>query len=245
MNLIKPRIFDFNPNIVSGVSTVKGGVSPEPLGLNLSYKVNDLPENVEKNRSIFFGQLGIDLTSLAIPGQVHGDNLLIVNDPGNYPNYDALITRKSNLYLISTIADCIPILIYDKGENIVAAVHAGWRGTEKQIILKTIKKMISTFNTQSRNIYAYLGPSAHDCCYSVGNDVAERFGSKYLRLSTGNNPRLDLVSVNYDLLTTAGVIENQIEISPYCTICNPLFHSYRRGGEFSGRMMAVIGLKSY
>jgi polyphenol oxidase len=244
MNLIKPRIFDFNPNVVSGVSTIKGGVSPEPLGLNLSYKVNDSPENVEKNRLIYFGQLGIDLTSLAIPGQVHGDNLLIVNNPGNYPNYDALITQKANLFLVITIADCIPILIYDKGNNTVAAVHAGWRGSEKQIVFNTIKKMISTFNTQSTDLYAYLGPSAHDCCYEVGNDVAERFGAKYLRVSASNSPRLDLGSVNYDLLATAGVPENQIEISSYCTICNPLFHSYRRDGEFSGRMMAVIGLRS-
>ncbi|MBI5476949.1 MAG: peptidoglycan editing factor PgeF [Ignavibacteriales bacterium] len=244
MNIIKPTIFKFEKNIISAVSTREGGISPNLYGLNLSYKVNDERENVDRNRDLFFGELGIPLNLLAIPGQIHGDNILVVDKPGQYPNCDALITAEKNLFLVVTIADCIPILIYDNKNQIISVVHSGWKGSEKKILSSTVRKMQTEFNSKKSDLYCYLGPSARSCCYQVGEDVAHKFESKYLINKNGSRKHLDLISFNQDLLNNAGITNNQIEISGYCTICNRFFHSYRRDKEKSGRMMAVIGMRN-
>lgn len=243
--VIKPKIFSINKKLICAVSTKAGGVSPEPFGMNLSYKVGDAEENVTMNRELFFEKLGIPLSSIAIPGQIHSDHIQNISETGEYSNCDALITKDKNLFLIVTIADCIPIFLYDSRTRAYAAVHAGWRGTEKGILKKTIEKMRATFSTETNDLFAYLGPSARKCCYHVDEDVACKFDKKYLIDSEGVNYKLDLIAMNYDMLVDTGIGENKIEISGECTICNPsLFHSYRRDKDLSGRMMAVIGIRN-
>ncbi|MBA4313375.1 MAG: peptidoglycan editing factor PgeF [Chlorobiaceae bacterium] len=243
--VIKPKIFSINKKLICAVSTRAGGVSPEPFGMNLSYQVGDRDENVTKNRELFFNRLGIPLSSVAIPGQIHSDHIQYISEAGEYPDCDAVVTNKNNLFLIVTVADCIPIFLYDSKTQAYAAIHAGWRGTEKRILKKGIEMMRSTFSTEINDLFAYLGPSARKCCYQVGEEVADKFNKKYLIHSEGMNPKLDLITMNYDMLIDSGIDKNKIEISEQCTICNPsLFHSYRRDKDLSGRMMAVIGIRS-
>jgi len=99
------------------------------------------------------------------------------------------------------------------------------------------------YRTDPKNIFAFIGPSAGVCCYEVGDNVASRFEEKYIVHRNNNTLYLDLKLFNKDLMLINGIDECRIEISDYCTICNPdLFHSYRREGNNSGRMMGVIGI---
>jgi polyphenol oxidase len=239
MTVIRPAIFP--RGIVAGFSTRIGGVSPPPLGMNLSFNVGDDPENVRRNREIFFGSLGIPPGSVAIPGQVHGTVVLKVDHPGGYPETDALISDVQGLFLCISVADCVPILLFDPLRNAVGAVHAGWRGTASAIVTAAVRAMQSEFGTHPSGLIASVGPSASSCCYRVGEDVASRFPSSCVRTAQGES-YVDLKGANRSQLLAAGLLPENVELSPYCTISeSALLHSFRRDGAKSGRMMGVIG----
>jgi YfiH family protein len=210
--------------------------------MNLSFNVGDLPENVTANRTQFFGSLSIALGELAIPGQVHGTTVRRVSAPGSYPECDALITNLPRLFLCVTVADCVPILLYDPDRHAIGIVHAGWRGTASRIASAAVAAMVREFSSAPSRILTYLGPAASACCYTVGKDVASKFESRFLHQNS-SGPTVDLKAANVAQLEELGIPPENIEVSPYCTISEAsLFHSYRRDRERSGRMMAVIGL---
>jgi polyphenol oxidase len=241
--VLKPDIFAAYPEIIAVMSTRNGGSSPDPFGMNLSFRVGDDPDCVRRNRERFFGSNDIPSTALAIPGQIHSSNIQVVNAPGEYPDRDALITASREVYLCVTVADCVPILLYEPVARVIAAVHAGWRGTAENILASTIARMQSEFGADGRNLLAYCGPAADVCCYVVGEEVAARFDRQFTPRN-GNGTVVDLKSANRHQLLEAGVRQENIEISPACTITDSAnFHSHRRDRERSGRMMAVIGLR--
>ncbi len=241
--IVRPVLFKAVKDVVCGVSSLLGGVSPEPLGLNLSFNVGDDPQNVNENRGRFFENLGIQGDAIVVPTQVHGENICYVEAPGQVASCDALFTNVNGVFLTVSIADCVPIFLLDPVTGSVAVVHSGWRGSKLSILQKTIEALQNKFGTREENILAYIGPAASVCCYEVGEEVAREFEELYLLRQQGKNPHLDLKKYNRDLLLKKGVPETNIEVSPYCTICTPgLFHSYRRNKEKSGRMMGVIGI---
>ena len=239
MTVIRPGVFP--PGIAAAFSTRNGGVSPPPLGMNLSFMVGDDPANVRRNRGIFFDALGIPPAQVAIPGQVHGTTVRRVSSPGEYPETDALISSERGLFLCVSVADCVPILLFDPLHNAVGAVHAGWRGTASAIVVAAVEAMHAEFGTLAAGLIASIGPSASGCCYRVGEDVASRFPPPFVREEEGES-YVDLKGVNRSQLLDAGLRPGNVELSPYCTISDSsLFHSYRRDGAKSGRMMGVIG----
>jgi purine-nucleoside/S-methyl-5'-thioadenosine phosphorylase / adenosine deaminase len=241
--VLNPDIFAAHSEIIAAMSTRKGGSSLDPFGMNLSYRVGDDPDRVRRNREQFFGSNNIPLAALAIPGQIHGNNIQVVDAPGEYPDRDALITASREVYLCVTVADCVPILLYEPVARVIGAVHAGWRGTARNILASTIARMESEFGAHGRDLLAYCGPAAGVCCYVVGEEVAARFDRQFVSRN-GDGTVVDLKSANRHQLLEAGVRQENIEISSACTITDSAnFHSHRRDRERSGRMMAVIGLR--
>ncbi len=224
------------------MSTRVGGVSPEPRGMNLSFSVGDSETNVKKNRELFFGAMNIALHELALPRQVHSGTVKIVDCPGILTDCDALMTNRRRVFLCISVADCVPIMLCDKKRDVVAAVHAGWRGTAGKIVEQTIALLMSEFHSDPTDFVAFIGPSASSCCYNVGTEVADQFAEEFVRHDDGRL-FLDLKKANAAQLIHAGVPKTSIEVSSLCTISEAsLLHSYRREKEQSGRMMAVIGL---
>ena len=239
-DLITPSIFSAFPTMIAGVSTRNGGVSPEPLGMNLSYKVHDDAENVRMNRQRFFGSFGSDESRVAFADQCHSSTVRVVSESGVHPSCDALITNVGGLGLAVSIADCVPILLFDPGSMTIAAIHAGWRGSASMIVLRAFDILTEEFGTDPSVIRAYIGPAAGPCCYEVGADVQHTFRES-VRKRSGGRLTIDLKMENSLQLQQAGVRVEHIEIEERCTICTPdLFHSYRRDGNASGRMLAFI-----
>jgi YfiH family protein len=143
-------------------------------------------------------------------------------------------------------ADCVPILLYDTKKEVVAAIHAGWRGTHMHIVTKTVQKMIDTFNSNPKDIIAGIAPSIGRCCYEVGEDVAEHFFDMPQSFTRKDEKyMLDLPLINKEQLLIAGLKEESIEMSHICTSCNvERFFSYRKEQGCSGRFMSTIGLKN-
>ncbi|MGE5314587.1 MAG: peptidoglycan editing factor PgeF [Acidobacteriota bacterium] len=224
------------------MSTRNGGVSQDPYGLNMSVNVGDNPEHVRENRSLFFHELKIGIEQMAFPLQHHTANVRIAEHPGTYEYCDALITKTPNIFIGITTADCVPIMMYDPVTKTAAGIHAGWRGTASKIVKKTIAKMLVLCEVRPANLRVFIGPSASRCCYEVGEDVARQFPESVVDRNGDGRFMLDVKEANRIQLAECGIPEAQMEISPLCTITERgMFHSYRREGPNSGRMMAVIG----
>ncbi len=112
--------------------------------------------------------------------QIHSDLVFNADSLSDLQSEgDALITNKLNLSIGVRTADCVPILLLDSRLRAVAAVHAGWRGTAQEIVRATLRKMHADFGTEPADVYAAIGPCIRECCYEVGEEVAERFRSTF------------------------------------------------------------------
>lgn len=242
-----PVVFGaFRDRLVVAESTRHGGVSPVPYAsLNLSLYTDDDPGAVRENRRRFFHALGFSPDRTAGARQVHGDRVLHVETPGQYEDYDALVTDRLGILLTVTVADCAPVLLFDPRHHAVAAVHAGWRGTAAGIVGKALREMTNCFGSRPVECYAYVGTCIDAEAYEVDADVADHFDRPFKRWD-GNRHKffIDLKGANRDQLERAGVPTDHIGQSPFSTVAdNRDYFSHRREGGRTGRMLAVIGMK--
>lgn len=243
MLIIKPFVFQPFPEIIFGFSTKIGTNKLGPYFFNLSYSVGDDKEIVDKNRKEFFSELGLNEKMVSYQKQVHEDVINEVVSSGSCGESDAIITTRKNLGLAISTADCPAIFIYDPVAKVIAAVHSGWKGTEKKILQKTIKKLKDEFKSNISDFICYMGPSVTQKNYEVGEEVASRFDSGLVK-KDNNKFYLDLAGANFQMLIEAGVKSNNIQVSGLCTFeYDNLLHSYRRDGSRSGRALGVIAMR--
>ncbi len=158
---------------------------------NLNYSVANSPGPVTRNRRKLLRALGGRWRLITLK-QRHTDIVRTVDDgtrrdtgvmrepDGAIKLYgDALLTNQSGLLLAVQVADCLPILLVDPKQRVVAAVHAGWRGTAKRIAEKTVGQMRARFGCRPADLRAAIGPGIHGCCYQVGREVVEAFESQF------------------------------------------------------------------
>jgi polyphenol oxidase len=244
--ILRPAIFNNRP-VVAAQSTRLGGVSQQPYeSLNLGSMTNDHTDTIEKNKKIFATALGFNVDQIVKSKQVHGIEILIANTAGNYDGYDAIITNKQELLLAVSTADCTPIIIYDCSNKVIAAIHAGWKGTSSKLVDKTLKCMEVNCNTKPENCIAYIGPCIDECSFEVDGDVADNFADEYKRYDEIKNKYfVNLKEANKVQLINLGVKEEYIEVSPYDTYTRTdLFFSHRKENGVTGRMWTAIGLKN-
>jgi len=154
---------------------------------------------------------------------------------------DALISDQAGVRVGVKTADCVPILLTDCSTHVVAAIHAGWRGTAADIVGGVVRQLVVRWKTRPENLRAAIGPSIGVCCYEVGPEVAKQFERW---ISVTKNRHLDLPAINEIQLRAEGV--TNIWRSGECTFCTPdRFFSFRREREHPGRMLSFIGLHKY
>lgn len=192
--------------------------------------------------------------------QVHGDDILIIDKPVDnmrvfaeqsaQKQCDAIITNQSNLGIGVVSADCLPALLYDPVQSVIASVHAGWRGSIKLILSKVVYRMMEQFNCRPEDILAGIGPVIGSCCYTVGEAVTEPLKEinpawdRFLKPSGNGKSRLDLAALNTAQIEEAGLLRDHIFSLGLCTSCNEeLFPSYRRDGVGTGRIISGIILE--
>jgi YfiH family protein len=246
------------------VATREGGHSRAPYDtMNLALTVGDDPEAVKNNRTLLASILGISVENIAICKQVHGDDVVVINQNvidmkvsthiSTIATADAMITNIPGICIMILIADCVPILLYDTKRKAIGVTHAGWRGTARQIVKKSVDKMVNAYSCEPENIIAGIGPSIGPCCYEVGLEVITEFekslnNTKDIIADKKNNGKgnLDLWRANKKQLMQAGIPEDNIDIAELCTYCHhDIFYSYRHQGEISGRFAAGIMLKGH
>lgn len=245
--------------VAHGFSTRIGGISEGIFAsLNLGTARGDDPERVRENYRLFCAAIGTDVNRLVTTSQVHGNVIRtaaasdIKTDlfrPNNY-ECDGLITDQPGLALTIYSADCIPVLLYDPVRRVIAAVHAGWRGTAQDIAGKAVRKMHQDYNCQPENILAAIGPGISQCCFETHADVPDAMTDALgdlvkphiLCLKNGKY-KVDLKGINATLLTRAGVTADHIEVSAHCTAClHETYWSHRVTQGQRGSQAAMIQL---
>lgn len=240
-------------------STRVGGVSTgECASMNLSFNRNDLRENVLENYRRLCAAVGINTEALVLSHQTHTSNVKSVTEKDRgtgislppFCDVDGLITDRERVALVTQYADCTPLLFCDPVKRVIATSHAGWRGTAKEIGRVTVEKMVNQYGCLPQNIIAGIGPCIGNCCYEVDEPVYAEFSKiADLRLERIFKPKpcgkymLDLVEANFQILTNAGVLPENIDRSDICTCCNSeMLHSHRATGGKRGNLAAIIQL---
>lgn len=185
--------------------------------------------------------------------QVHGTEVLLIRggetDAGDYRKVeaDAIITETPDIAVAVRTADCVPILLA-AGDKAVAAVHGGWRGIIAGVIENTVMKLRTEMSADLQSMTAAIGPHIGSCCYEVGDDVAEKFKSRFgvgvIKNGVSGKKVLDLALSARTALMEAGLEESNIDILRICTKCNPQwFYSFRRDGKPCGRQLSFIAIE--
>jgi YfiH family protein len=211
----------------------------------------DHPEEYRNSRKALAESLNVPSPQFVFPRQTHSNHIAIITEsPGKteLANTDALVTNVSNLCLCVQTADCVPVLIYDPQKKVIAAIHAGWRGTVSQITAKTVQMMMEAFQCKPADMIAGIGPSISSQNYEVGADVIEAVKSTFgnyrdLLKPCGKTGKacFDLWKANTTLLENCGVPTKQIEVMGLCSFgLAETFYSARRDGTATGRMITGI-----
>jgi YfiH family protein len=232
----------------------RGGKSAGPYaGLNLSFRVGDQAPVVKDNMCDMKSAVGIHNGRVITMKQVHGDHIIEIkdNDVKEAGEADGMLTRQSGVYLGVLTADCVPILFLAPEQKLVAAVHAGWRGTLAGIAAKMVKMLLEEQSVLPSEIEVALGPSIDACCYEISNDVTQPLIDRWGELAhaciqiRGGKSYLDLRNLNRAILHRAGIPRSQIHQIGPCTCCAQSdFFSYRREKNETGRQISLIGWHS-
>ena len=242
MKIIKANIFKQFPEITFGMSTKFKFDDTDRFNFNMSSNIGDEVERVESNRRLFFEILGLSIENVAHQNQIHSDIIKETGYGGSVGESDAIITPRKGIGIAISAADCTTIYIYDKVEKIIAGVHSGWRGTEMKILLKTMERLKSEFDSIPENLFVFIAPSISQNNYEVGKEVAEKFDLQY-SIPFEEKYLLDVSKINYDMLVKFGIPKEQIEISELCSFDENYIHSFRRDKNESGRAFGVIAIK--
>ena len=206
---------------------------------------------VVDRRAAFLRAGGFGAAEPSILKQVHG-NVLVDAIPGleRPPSADGVmrVAARGSRTPVPAVrtADCVAMLVVDRGERAAGAVHAGWRGLAAGIGSAAVSRL-ATEGIEPRDLVVAMGPAILGCCYEVGDDVLSALGpvcgapAAYVSRRAGRTT-IDLHAALRAQLVAAGVPDASIHAAPFCTRCrNDLFFSYRAEGPTAGRLMAAIG----
>jgi len=234
---------------ITGLFTTRnGGVSEKPFDtLNFGTGLGDSDDRIAINMSRL-----CSATSLPSPHQarqVHGRDTFWCHGEGRFHDRDAdaLLSNQAGTAVAVRTADCLPILLADPAHGIIAAVHAGWRGTVANVLAAAIRSMVSE-GAKPEAILASLGPCIGACCFSIDPDTAAQLAAcsagapTHVQCEAGKCTA-DLAAINRDQLLVEGVRSDHIEWLSSCTSCHPeTFYSHRRDQGVTGRQLAVVAL---
>lgn len=237
-----------------------GGVSTGDLAsLNLGFGRGDAPENVRENYRRLTALMGAEIDGCAVTRQVHGNEVRVVTRADRHEcgapvpyEADGIITTERGLPIMCFVADCVPALLCDAENGVIAAVHCGWRSSVADILGVTVEKMCA-LGAKRDSICAAMGASIGRCCFETDGDVPAAV-EKYLGgeadglfdARPGGKTMVDLRAANARHLVQLGLRRENIDVSEECTVCShDKYWSHRytlKRGMGRGNLAAAIVL---
>lgn len=255
------KILEYNTSEnIRAFSTYRGKGSDNYAGFNITHYCGDSTEHVAECRLELCKLLGIEDKNLILPRQTHDNKVICIDREFTEQSkeqqtellhgMDAIITALPQTCIGVSTADCIPILLYDDAERVIAAVHAGWRGTVSNIAKECITAMHDKYGCHAANIKAIIAPGISLDAFEVGDEVYEKFAeagfptewiARRYPATQGEKWHIDLWEANRLLMVEAGIKEKNISTAGICTYTHHEdFFSARRLGINSGRIFNGI-----
>jgi hypothetical protein len=269
------------PWLWHGFSTRRGGLSKAycadegPGELNLGFTADDGRETVAGNRSLLAEAVTGDASTALVAARQFHSNLVRIASGADASRErpwkaDGLMTKEPGLLLGIQTADCIPVLVADRKRRVVAAFHAGWRGTVKRIVELGIGRMRAEFGCRPEDLIAAVGPGVGACCYAIGEEVLTEFESQFqyarevfhevysadvvrtkypmlflTQRAPGHSPmgpelHLDLVEANRRQLLAAGLKGRAIKVVGGCTSCETALFFSHRASQGHAGRMMAV-----
>jgi len=212
--LIKSRNLKKIKNLKHGFFNRNGGKSKNIYkSLNCGPGSKDLPSNIKKNLEIVKKKISNTASNIFLLNQIHSNKFIFINKKIKYkikPKADAVITNQKKLPIAVLTADCVPILIYDSKKELIAAIHAGWKGAYKNIVGKVLKFMMR-MGSKPQNIIASIGPSISVKNYEVQEDFKKKFIKKNKKNIRYFKKYNDKLYFNLQKYVYSSLIENKIK----------------------------------
>lgn len=205
--------------------------------LNFSKDKSEFKNNISMVKESF------QLDNFAYLNQIHSS--IVCNYNGEVLDGDGLVTNKKHTALGIFTADCVPVLLYDSCNEVISAIHSGWRGTMMNITEKAINIMVNEYHSNPLDIYLIIGPHIRSCCYNVGEDLVQEFKNKNrYDKEKFKDGKLNMVEYIIEDGKNRGIQSSKIVDINLCTVCSDSykFHSYRRDKEKAGRQISFIYL---
>lgn len=204
---------------------------------NINYKF----DTIEGVNNLYKLQKKFDLNNVLYLNQIHS-NMVLNGDEKIFKGDiegDSIVCSKSKMAIGVFTADCVPIMIYDKSKNVIAAVHSGWKGTFGNIVGETINVMKAKYGCD--DIKAIIGPHIRQCCYQVSNELIDKFSGTYNKTYIKGERNLNMEKYIKNQLVDY-IKEENITTLNLCTFCSerPEFYSFRKKGKEAGRMFSFI-----
>ncbi len=261
--LCRSNLLDIT-GICHGFSTKHGGISSHQYTkeMNLAFGREDDDDTVRRNLDIFAQAVSggeLDVNSIVAAPQIHSDRVRRVGKfqrgegavRSSSESCDGFVTDVPGVMLLVRVADCTPVIMTGEGKKgtVVAAIHAGWRGTAAGIVVSGINEM-RKLGVEPAAVKAAIGAHIGVCCFEVGEDMKTSvsamrgadFASRHIKERTGNL-YADLTSMNRELLLECGVLSENIDASEECTCClYEKYHSHRKTSGRRGAMGASVAI---
>ena len=237
-DLIRYSIFQPHTNICA-FTTTKSTLPVERV------RYSNMPENKAKLAEV----LALKTNQMVFPDQTHSSCVAAIQEVPDAVilETDALITNQSGLCLCVQTADCVPVLLFDPVAKVIAAIHAGWRGTVGGIVANAVGKMTTNYGALPENIVAAIGPSISPEIYEVGDEVVAAARKSIPNVETTlhkngkGNYHFNLWEANRQMLLKSGVVQQNIQILGACSFSEAeKYYSARREGADTGRMVSGI-----
>lgn len=249
-------LFEETGIVNHGFSTRLGGVSKGCwTSMNISMTRGDEPKDVEKNKELIAGAIGVRKEDFTYTHQTHTTNVarVLPEDKGrHFMETDGLVTDVPGICLVTFFADCVPLYFVDPVKKAIGLSHSGWRGTVGKMGKVTVEKMMKEFGSDPKDILAAIGPSICQNCYEVSEDVIDEFckafdeslwAELFYKKDNGKY-QLNLWRANEAVFTEAGILKEHMAVTNLCTHCNPdLLFSHRTTGNKRGNLSAFLALK--
>lgn len=254
--------YEMGAGVTAFSSTRQGGYGKGHYGeFNINRFCGDDEEAVRQNCEALCQLLGVDDERLLMPHQVHRTEIAVVNEDllgfsveerqDRLEGVDALMTDIPGVCIGVSTADCIPVLLYDKSQKAVCAIHAGWRGTVQRIVEKAVSRMTAVYGTRPTDVAAQIGPGISLDSFEVGHEVYDTFTNAGFDMESisrkfPSSPfpqkwHIDLPECNRRQLLSAGLSADNIAVSCVCTYKqHDTYFSARRLGINSGRIFTGI-----
>ena len=201
------------------------------------------------NRKELARLLSLEIGQFVFPRQTHSDAVCDIDSvpKSEISDTDALVTNKPGICLCVQTADCVPVLLFDPQKKVIAAVHAGWRGTVAKIVANSVHMMKEKYDCNPKTILAAIGPSISPEVYEVGDEVVQAVRQSIpdaevvLQMQESGKFHVDLWAANRNVLLECGIPIENIEVLAECSFqSDKKYYSARREGVDTGRMVSGI-----